>query len=82
MSRYRRRLAAGGTFFFTVNPADRRSRLLVDEMDRLRRAFELARTRHPFRTIAYCVLPDHLHTVWRLPENDADFAGGLGGCEC
>ena len=73
MSRYRRSLTAGGTFFFTVNLADRKSRLLVEEMDRLRRAFELARTRFSFRTIAYCVLPDHLHTVWRLPENDADF---------
>ena len=73
MSRYRRSLAAGGTFFFTVNLDHRKSHLLVDEIERLRRAFELARNRYPFRTIAYCVLPDHLHTVWRLPENDADF---------
>ena len=73
MSRYRRSLAGGGTFFFTVNLADRGSRLLIDEMDRLRRAFEVARTRHPYRTLGYCVLPDHLHAMWRLPENDADF---------
>jgi putative transposase len=73
MSRYRRSLATGGTFFFTVNLADRKSRLLVEEIDRLRRAFEIARTRHPFKTIAYCVLPDHLHTVWRLPQDDANF---------
>ena len=73
MSRYRRSLATGGTFFFTVNLADRKSRLLAEEIDRLRRAFELARTRYPFAMIAYCVLPDHLHTVWRLPLDDADF---------
>ena len=73
MSRYRRSLAAGGTFFFTVNLADRKSRLLVEEIDRLRRAFEIARTRYPFRTIAYCVLPDHLHTLWQLPPGDAQF---------
>jgi putative transposase len=36
MSRYRRSLAAGGTFFFTVNLADRKSRLLVEEISRLR----------------------------------------------
>jgi putative transposase len=46
MSRHRRSLAAGGTFFFTVNLADRNSRLLMDEYGRLRRAVEMARTRH------------------------------------
>ena len=39
----------------------------------LRRGFELARTRHPFQMLAYCVLPEHLHAVWRLPEGDANF---------
>lgn len=73
MSRYRRSLTTGGTFFFTVNLADRKSRLLVDEVDRLRCAFEIARTRHPFKTIAYCVLPEHLHAIWRLPTGDANF---------
>ena len=73
MSRYRRSLATGGTFFFTVNLADRKSDLLVEEMDRLRRAVELARVRYPFQMLAYCVLPEHLHAVWRLQENDADF---------
>jgi putative transposase len=73
MPRYRRSLAAGGTFFFTVNLADRKSALLVTEIDRLRNAFRVAQARHPFQMLAYCVLPDHLHTVWRLPEGDADF---------
>jgi putative transposase len=27
----------------------------------------------PFETIAICVLPDHLHAPWALPEGDADF---------
>ena len=38
MSRYRRSLATGGTFCFTVTLADRGSRLLVDHIDRLCRA--------------------------------------------
>ena len=73
MSRYHRSLASGGTSFFTVNIADRKSRLLVDEINRLRHAFEVARTRYPFHTIAYCVLPDHLHAIWQLPPDDAQF---------
>src|SRR5262249_211457 len=27
----------------------------------------------PFETIAICVLPEHLHAIWALPESDSDF---------
>jgi REP element-mobilizing transposase RayT len=33
--------------------------------------------RHPFETIAICVLPDRLHVIWSLPEGDADFSAAL-----
>jgi len=75
MSRYRRSLVPGGTYFFTVNLADRRSRLLVEQIDRLREAFRTVRAKHPFQTVAVCVLPDHLHAIWELPDGDADFSG-------
>ena len=78
MSGYRRSLAGGGTFFFTVNLANRKSALLIDEIDRLRRAFELVRTRHPFRMVAFCVLPEHMHTVWQLPQDDVQYGLRLG----
>jgi putative transposase len=32
------------------------------------------RERRPFETIAICVLPDHLHAVWALPPDDADYS--------
>ena len=73
MSRYRRSLAAGGTFFFTATLADRRSRLLVEHIERLRHAWRITQSRYPFETIAVCILPDHLHAVWSLPDGDADF---------
>jgi putative transposase len=78
MSRYRRSLATGGTFFFTVTLADRGSRLLVDHIDRLRRAYGTTQSRIPFHTIAICVPPDHLHAVWQLPDGDADFGRRWG----
>jgi putative transposase len=28
---------------------------------------------HPFIIDAIVILPDHLHTLWQLPENDADY---------
>jgi len=74
MSRYRRAKIEGGVFFFTVTLADRSSDLLVRHIDRLRRRYAAAQRRNPFETIAICVLPDHLHAVWELPDGDSNFA--------
>ena len=73
MPRYRRANIEGGTFFFTVAIADRSSDLLVRYVDRLRRAYRAVEERYPFDTVAICVLPDHIHAVWTLPEGDANF---------
>ena len=74
MTNYRRNAVPGATYFFSVNLADRRSRLLVDEVEALRAAFRLTRRRHPFALNAIAVLPDHLHAIWTLPPGDSDFA--------
>ena len=71
--RYRRAFTPGGTYFFTVTLADRRSRLLVDCVDALRNAVAGVRARHPFTIDAIVVLPDHIHAIWTLPPSDADF---------
>jgi putative transposase len=75
MVRYRRNFVAGGTFFFTVTLADRRSCALVDHIAELRAAFRLTRRERPFAIDAIVILPDHLHTVMTLPPEDADFSG-------
>ena len=74
MTGYRRNFIAGGSFFFTVNLAERRLQLLTEHVDELRNAFRKVRQRYPFTIDAMIVLPDHLHAVWTLPEGDADFA--------
>jgi len=74
MTDYRRNFIAGGSFFFTVNLAERWRRLLTEHIDELRTAFRETRRHHPFTIDAMVVLPDHLHAVWTLPEGDADFA--------
>jgi len=73
MSRYRRLKIEGGVFFFTVALANRSSDLLVREINRLRSAYVSAQTRFPLKTVAICVLPDHLHAIWSLPPEDVDF---------
>jgi putative transposase len=73
MPNYRRNRVAGGCYFFTVNLLDRRSDLLVTEIDALRGAVRETRRAKPFHIDAFVVLPDHLHCMWTLPPGDADF---------
>ncbi len=72
--RYRRYRQRGGTYFFTVNLADRRSHLLVERVDLLRDCVRRVKRRHPFDILGWVVLPDHLHALWTLPEIDGDNA--------
>jgi putative transposase len=73
MRRYIRSKAAGGTFFFTLTLQDRGARYLVDHVADLRLSFAEAKARHPFRTEAIVVLPEHIHALWTLPAEDNDF---------
>ena len=72
MPRYIR--AKGSVFFFTVVLAERPSRLLLEKIERLRQTYRVVQQRRPFETVAVCVLPDHIHAIWALPEGDADFS--------
>ncbi|NOT68942.1 MAG: transposase [Methylophilaceae bacterium] len=71
--RYRRADVAGGTYFFTVNLADRKADLLTRHIDVLREVMQQVKQAHPFVIEAMVVLPEHLHTIWRLPHDDVDF---------
>jgi putative transposase len=48
--------------------------LLVDHIHSLRQAFEETQKKYPFDIAAIVVLPDHLHAIWTLPPDDADFS--------
>ena len=58
---YRRTDVKGGTYFFTVNLAERYRRLLVEHVDVLRHVVRHVKQEHPFHINAFVVLPDHLH---------------------
>ncbi len=60
------------SLFFTVSLERRGDDLLIREIDRLRRAVQMTRAERPFRIDAFVILPDHLHTIWTLPEGDDD----------
>lgn len=75
MVNYRRNYVAGGCYFFTVTLRSRKATTLTDNMHLLRQAFREELNKRPFVINGIVVLPEHLHTVWTLPENDADYSG-------
>jgi putative transposase len=75
MTDYRRAYVPGASWFFTVNLAERHNNpLLVEHIEQLRAAFRYVKQRHPYRMDAVVILPDHIHCIWTLPPNDADFS--------
>ena len=56
MPNYRRDWLPGGTYFFTVNLAQRRDTdLLTRHVDLLRHAVRVTKTAHPFDIVAWVV---------------------------
>jgi len=76
MSNYRRTIIPGGVFFFTV-VARKRAPVFTSEarVGALRNALRKVKKSRPFIIDAMVVLPDHLHCIWRLPEDDGDYSG-------
>ena len=74
MTAYRRCRLPGGTYFFTVNLADRHRPLLTENIDILRSAFRAVLHEHPFKIQAIVVLPEHIHCLWELPAGDCDYS--------
>jgi len=70
---YRRSYIEGGTYFFTVVTYNRLLILTTDtSRELLRSAWMDVRKRFPFTTIAVCLLPDHMHCIWSLPDGYAN----------
>ena len=74
MVNYRRNFLPGGTFFFTVTLHDRRSNLLVKNIDLLRESFQSVQHERPFEISTIVILPEHIHSIWTLPKNDKDYS--------
>ena len=72
---YRRLRLPGESYFFTVVTHDRRP-LFANQLAIA--AFKSAQahvaSRHPFDIEAEVILPDHIHSIWSLPEGDADYS--------
>lgn len=75
MPEYRRIKIKGGTYFFTVVTFGRLPILTSSHVRAaLREGIQEVRQSLPFTIDAWVLLPDHLHAIWTLPENDDNFA--------
>ncbi|MBB1520204.1 REP-associated tyrosine transposase [Aquipseudomonas guryensis] len=74
MVNYRRARVAGACYFLTLALRDRSSDLLLRYSDELRMALRQVSSAKPFKLPAAVVLPEHLHLLMWLPEDDADFS--------
>jgi putative transposase len=74
MATFRRSTTEGATWFFTA-ATYRRQPILThpDVLVALHSAIHEVRIDHPFDIVAWVVLPDHLHAIWRLPAGDAAY---------
>lgn len=75
MATFRRALVAGATYFFTATTYQRQQVLTNKPFyDALKQSIHRVKKTHPFKIEAFVLLPDHLHCLWTLPENNADYA--------
>ncbi|MBN2028849.1 transposase, partial [bacterium] len=75
MPDYHRVYIPGGIYFFTVVTFHRLSFLTLKDVRRtLQNTWCKVQQKRPFQLIALCLLPDHLHCMWKLPENDYDYS--------
>ena len=72
MSNYRRYFIEGYNYVFITMVTYKRQKLLIDNIELLRKSFEFAKVKYPFDIYACVVLKDHLHCILKV-ENERDF---------
>ena len=71
---YRRLFIPGSTVFFTLVTYKRSPVFSSDKaVSIFRESIQKVCSHHPFTIVAAVVLPDHIHMLWTLPENDTDY---------
>lgn len=78
MPNYRRPPRSACPVFFTVCLTNRRSDALIQHLDILRASVRHVLLDRPFKTLAWVVLPDHMHAVWQLPPEDLNYSQRWG----
>ncbi len=67
------RFQPGRTWYFTLKLADEKSNLLTRHASLLAESSRDVEGLYPFDAIAAVILPNHMHLIWTLPEDDLDY---------
>lgn len=75
MPNYIRDKTPGGTYFFTL-VTYKRIPIFIDgkAVQLLKAAFSKVKSQYPFKISAIVVLPEHLHIIMEMNENDSDYS--------
>ncbi|MBN2590357.1 MAG: transposase [Sedimentisphaerales bacterium] len=74
MPDFRRYFTPGGTFFFTVVTHNRHPIFCSDKArELLRQSIQEIKKGKTFESLAFVLLPEHFHCIWRLPQEDGNF---------
>ena len=72
MSNYTRLFLNGFNFIFVTIVTNERQKILIENIDILRKSFKSALEKFPFEIYAAVVLPDHMHLILKL-QNVEDY---------
>jgi putative transposase len=79
MPNYRRAYIPGSTVFLTLVTYQRSPLFTTsNNITHLRQALNTVLIEMPFQFIGGVVLPDHLHFLWTLPEQDSNYSKRVG----
>jgi putative transposase len=68
-------LHSGRNLFFTIITHQRRPIFSNPQnVEHLKIAIARVKQKYPFSLNAFVILPDHLHCIWKLTDNDQDFS--------
>ena len=75
MRKYIRNYVEGGTYFFTMVTKNRKPLFQDPALCEIFMAgIEKTKIFQPFELEAYCILPDHIHLLMRLPESIKNYS--------
>lgn len=75
MSEYIRSYTQGATYFFTLVSYNRRDIFCNEDfLQAFKNSIKQIQQQYHFEIIAWVQLPDHLHCIWKMPENDANYS--------
>ena len=59
---------------FSLSNSPTRNRACLSNISASPAAYMDVQKQYPFETVAVCVLPNHIHAIWTLPPDDADYS--------